>query len=93
MCLSFFTIMFDMKPVVETYTDHRHTYIHSYYIAYKNTKGTINMVFGDTDQMAEVSDIKWIGEDELRFVDTSTHLTKIVKRVFRAFAGNYTTGH
>lgn len=84
-----YNIMFDIKPVVESFVSLNVTYIHNYYIAYTSKLCTPEINFKSRLQVAEISDIRWIGLNEIKFIDDSGRLYNIISRIFQVFKSRY----
>ena len=84
-----YNIMFDIKPIVESFVSLNITYVHNYFIAYTSKSLDTDISFGSQDQISEVSDIKWVGMDEIKFVDHTGRLQKLVQRIFHVFKSKY----
>ena len=86
---NYYTIMFDIRPIVNSYVNASATYVNNYYIAYesKNIKPQVN--FSNTAQITEVQDIRWIDLEEVRFIDRTGHLFNLVNKIFNTFHRKY----
>ena len=80
-----YAILFDVKPVVEQYVSDGVTYIHGYHVAYALRDFTPIVDFGMQCQASEIAAIRWVGVDELRFVDKDGKLSNLMTRIFSVF--------
>lgn len=71
-----------------SYTDGGIKYINTYYIAYTKHNIEPRINFEARDQLDEVSDIRWMSIDEIRFSDPTGRLEDMVKPIF-----NYVKKH
>ena len=71
-----------------TYIDDNTQYTNNYYIAYTRHHIEPRVNFGLQDQIDEISDIRWMDINSIRFVDPSGRLEKMVKPIF-----NYIKAH
>lgn len=84
-----YNIMFDIKPIVESFVSLNTTYVHNYFIAYTSKLVDPEVSFGSRHQISEVSDIKWVSMNEIKFVDNTGRLQKLVQRIFHVFQSKY----
>lgn len=81
--ISHYDIIFDISPFVDTFTHMGVTYCNSYYIGLAGFDFEPTISFDVPTQLIEVDAVKWIGIDELRYLNqseqTCSHLTKIFK--------------
>lgn len=86
--ISFYSIMFNIKPIIESYISSNVRYIHNYYTAYtiKDFDPIINFKY---DNISEIDSIRWVTLDEIKFIDHSGRLYKIVSRIFNMFNTKY----
>lgn len=87
--LDSYTIMFDIRPIVESYISSNTTYIHNYQIAYTNKEFTPKIGLDNYTQVQEVAEIRWVNIDEVKYLDVSEHLYPIVNRIFNVFKSKY----
>lgn len=84
-----YTIMFDLKPVVSSYTNFSSTYINNYYIAYETKYTKPKIYLNNNTQVSEIQDVKWVQLDEIKFIDSQGHLFNLVKKIFIVFNNKY----
>jgi 8-oxo-dGTP pyrophosphatase MutT (NUDIX family) len=81
--ISYYDIAFDVSPFVDSFTHMGVTYCNSYYIGLAVFDFEPTISFDVPTQLIEVDAVKWVGIDELRYLNQSTqtcmHLTKIFK--------------
>lgn len=81
--ISQYDIVFDVSPFVDSFTHMGVTYCNSYYIGLAVFDFEPTISFDVPTQLIEVDAVKWVGIDELRYlnqsVQTCIHLTKIFK--------------
>ena len=88
-----YTILFDLKPIVNSYTNFSTTYINKYYMAYETKHTNPKIDFSNNIQVSEIQNIKWVELDEIKFIDPSGHLFKLVKKIFLTFNNKYKKYH
>jgi len=89
MGISNYNLLINIKPVVESYISDSVKYVHNYYIAYTDKAYIPRMSFKTVTQVSEIESVKWVSLDEIKFIDISKRLYKIVYRVFQVFRAKY----
>ena len=84
-----YNIMFNIKPVTESYISANVKYIHNYYMAYTSKKFEPSVNFSREAQISEVDSIRWVNLNEIKFIDHSGRLYKIISRIFTIFKSKY----
>lgn len=84
-----YNIMFDVKPVVDSYTSLNVKYIHNYFLAYTSKIFKPHVSFGAGYQASEISSVKWASLDEIRYIDGDGHLHDLVRQIFQLFESKY----
>lgn len=84
-----YNIIFDIKPVIESFISINVTYIHNYYVAFTPKSFDPEVSFNSKQQVSEVADIKWVTLDEIKFIDHNGRLHKLVQRIFNIFGTKY----
>ena len=84
-----YTLIFNIRPIRETYIASNTEYIHQYQIAYMYKKITPNIQINSFPQISEISDIRWIGLDEIKYIDKRGYLYKFVRYIFSIFNSKY----
>lgn len=84
-----YNIMFNIKPVVESYVSANVKYVHNYFMAYmsKTIEPVVN--FSYETQISEIDSIRWVSLNEIKFIDHSGRLYNIVQRIFHIFKSKY----
>lgn len=88
-----YTIMFDLDPIVNSYTSFSTTYANKYYIAYEAKHSNPKVDFSNNIQVSEIQDIKWVELDEIKFIDPGGHLSNLVNKIFLTFKHKYKKHH
>ena len=81
--------MFNIKPIVESYVSANVKYIHNYYTAYTSNTFDPTVRFTYNSQISEIDSIRWVNLNEIKFIDHSGRLYKIVQRIFHIFKSKY----
>jgi 8-oxo-dGTP pyrophosphatase MutT (NUDIX family) len=84
-----YNIMFNIKPVVESYVSANVKYIHNYFMAYTTKIFDPIVSFTYDTQISEIDSIRWVNMNEIKFIDHSGRLYKIVHRIFHIFKSKY----
>jgi len=84
-----YTIMFNIKPVIESYISSNVKYVHNYFMAYTPKTFEPNGSFAYGTQMYEIDSVRWVSLNEIKFIDHSGRLYKIVQRIFHIFKSKY----
>lgn len=87
-----YNILFDIKPITETLNSSSTTYIHKYYVAYSTYKAKPELrIIKNLSQVTEISSIKWLKLNEIKFLDNKNKLYYLVSKVFSVFRSKYST--
>ena len=86
--MSNYTVLFDIKSVVNSYTSLNITYRNEYYMAYTAAQYT-PIIHLNTSQISEIDDIRWVSIDEIKFIDVNNKLYNVARRVFTALKSKY----
>lgn len=65
-----------------------HKYINTYFIAYAKYNIDVRLNFRSRDQLDEVSDMQWMGINEIRTVDPTGRLERLVRPIFNFIRKN-----
>jgi 8-oxo-dGTP pyrophosphatase MutT (NUDIX family) len=84
-----YKLLFNISPVVDSYTSMHINYIHKYYIAYADNTVVPDSLFMENEQLMEVDSIKWININDIKYVDFNGKLLKLVERIIKAFKNCY----
>lgn len=84
-----YKIMFDINPVIDSYTSMNVTYTHSYYIAFTSKIFSPTVNIDSVAQVAEIDSIKWVDIGEIKYVDNNGRLCDLIERVSRIFKSRY----
>jgi 8-oxo-dGTP pyrophosphatase MutT (NUDIX family) len=87
--IDMYNIMFNIKPIVESYVSANVKYVHNYFMAYTSKTFDITVSFSYDTQISEIDSIRWVNLDEVKFVDHSGRLYILVQRIFHIFKSNY----
>jgi 8-oxo-dGTP pyrophosphatase MutT (NUDIX family) len=84
-----YNLIFDIKPIVESYVSANTEYVHNYFIAY--TSKTIDPVvdFSSKHQLVEIDSIRWVSLGEVKFIDENGRLYKLIRQIFDVFKSKY----
>lgn len=79
---------YKLFPDTKTYSyiDAGIRYTNIYYLAFANHEFEPRVDFSLRSQVEEISDIKWMGIEEIRFVDDTQRLEKFVRPIFKFMA-------
>jgi 8-oxo-dGTP pyrophosphatase MutT (NUDIX family) len=81
--VSSYDIIYDLPPIIDNYVSSNVRYCNEYFIAYSAGLSCPSNVFDMARQsIREIEEVRWVGLQELRHLDKSGHLTKLVKQVF-----------
>lgn len=78
-----YDIVFDVAPFVESFTHMGVTYCNSYYIGLASRQFEPTISFRDQTQVIEIDAVKWIGVDELRYMNRNTHASNYLSKIFK----------
>jgi 8-oxo-dGTP pyrophosphatase MutT (NUDIX family) len=84
-----YSIIFNIRPVTESFVSNNTVYINNYYIAYSRGIDDPCVDFKSNSQLTEGGDIKWVTVDEVQYLDRTGRLKKMVKIVFDTFLSKY----
>lgn len=84
-----YNIMFNINPIVESHVSANVNYFNSYYIAYTTKNIDPTVTFRGSDQISEIGSIRWVNLSEVKFIDYSGRLYKLVQRIFHIFKSKY----
>jgi 8-oxo-dGTP pyrophosphatase MutT (NUDIX family) len=87
--IDMYTIMFNIKPIVESYVSANVKYVHNYYTAYTSKTFDPTVSFSYDTQISEIDSIRWVNLNEIKFIDHSGRLYSLVQRVFHIFKSKY----
>jgi 8-oxo-dGTP pyrophosphatase MutT (NUDIX family) len=84
-----YDIVFDVSPFVDSFSHMGVTYCNSYYIglAAHNVEPTIS--FEAPTQLIEVDAVKWVGIDELRYLNQNSHACVNLQKIFKIVKNRY----
>lgn len=72
-----------------SFADDGTNYVNNYYIAITRMQGDMRVNFGIQDQIDEVGDIRWMGIEDVRGIDTHRRLESFVRRIFKYVKKQY----
>ena len=84
-----YNLMFEINPVVESYTSMNVNYTHSYYIAYTDNIFNPVVNFRSSHQIAEIGAIRWADAERVKYMDSSGYLVDLVDQIFSIFNLKY----
>lgn len=87
--IDLYNIIFNIKPVVESFVNANIKYVHNYYIAYTAQTFDPFINFKENDQISEIDSIRWVNLNEIKFIDHSGRLYTLVQRIFHIFKSKY----
>ena len=87
--IDMYTIMFNIKPIIESYISENVKYVHNYYMAYTSKDFDPTISFSYETQISEIDSIRWVNLSEIKFVDHSGRLYTLVQRIFNIFKSKY----
>lgn len=87
--IDMYSIMFNIKPIVESYVSANVKYVHNYYMAYTSKTFDPKVSFSYDTQISEIDSIRWVNLNEIKFVDHSGRLYYLVQRIFHIFKSKY----
>ena len=88
--LDMYNIMFNVRPVVESYISANIKYIHTYHLAYTTKMFEPVDIFIHSNHASEIDAIRWVNLNEIKFINHSGRIYKLVQRIFRIFKSTYT---
>lgn len=65
-----------------TFTDEGIKYVNRYYIAYTTKKIEPIISFTKSEQLDEISDIRWMSIEDIRYSDSTGRLERLIKPIF-----------
>ena len=87
--IDYYNIIFDIKPVVESYVSTNTEYVHNYYIAYTTKNIDPNIDLSSKHQLVEIDSIRWVSLGEVKFIDENGRLYKLIHQIFHVFKSRY----
>jgi 8-oxo-dGTP pyrophosphatase MutT (NUDIX family) len=87
-----YRLLWDIKPIIESHTDHGITYINEYYIAeirpeYNDIEPSVQ--FEKSERLAEIEHVKWVCINELGFLRMPKNSLKRLKIMFSSVVKKY----
>lgn len=81
--VSSYDIIYDLPPIIDTYVSSNVRYCNEYFIAYSACSSHPPNLF-DMRKLSvrEIEEVRWVGLQELKYLDRSSHLSKLVRQVF-----------
>lgn len=86
--MNFYNILYNINPVLEYYVSDNCGYKHNYFVAYTNKDILVN-IDNKHKKNYEIESIKWASIDEIKYLDHSKHLFKIVNKIFKILNSKY----
>lgn len=83
-----YTILWNVKPIVNSYTSNATIYIQTYYIAYTTSDYTPKLSFKNYNQLGEIDSIKWVTEREIEFLKLNIAYQNRLKYLYRNIKKN-----
>lgn len=80
-----FVMVTTINPITESYTNIGITYINKYYIAQTDMKNIPRINFSTNQQIAEITDIRWMNIADIKQIDPIGRLHKQITNVFKLF--------
>lgn len=85
-----YNILFDINPIIETLNSSNTTYIHKYFVAYSTYQSKPELkIIKNLSQVTEISSIKWLKLNEIKFLDNKNRLYHLVSKIFSVFRSKY----
>jgi 8-oxo-dGTP pyrophosphatase MutT (NUDIX family) len=78
-----YDIVFDVSPFVDSFSHMGVTYCNSYYIGLAARQFEPNISFDGPTQVIEVDAVKWVGIDELRYLNQNSHASNYLGKIFK----------
>lgn len=82
---SHYTVLCGIKPIVESYISMKTTYINKYFISSTTLQTSTHIKFSNTNQITEIEDMRWMNTDDVRRIDTTDRLYKLVARIIKIY--------
>jgi 8-oxo-dGTP pyrophosphatase MutT (NUDIX family) len=84
-----YSIIFNIRPIIETYVSSNVKYIHTYHMAFSPEKIEPIISFKYDNQISEIEQIRWVNIDEIKFIDQGGRLLRIVESIYTAWKAKY----
>jgi 8-oxo-dGTP pyrophosphatase MutT (NUDIX family) len=84
-----YDIIHNTEPIVESYISSNIEYSHIYYTAHASKIFNPTVSFKYDTQISEIDSIRWVGLDEIKFVDRCGRLYDTVRRVFDTYMSSH----
>ena len=88
MTLSDYTMLFNVRPVIQTHSTQYVTYKNKYFIAYA-MKEKKQSKFDIFNRNAEICDYRWVSLNEIKFIEDMNRLSPVVTKIFTAVKAKY----
>jgi len=84
-----YDIAFDVSPFVDSFSHMGVTYCNSYYIGLATHDFEPTISFDAPNQLIEVDAVKWVGIDELRYLNKNNHTSIHLQKIFKIIKNRY----
>ena len=87
--VEYYDIVFDVAPFIESFTHMGVTYSNCYYIGVAINNFEPRVSFNELTQLVEIDSVKWVGIDELRYLNQREQTCKYLTKIFKIIKNRY----
>ena len=80
-----YMVISSLTPINESYINMGTTYVNKFFIAHTNMQDDVNINFSTNQQPSEIDDIKWMGIQDIKYIDPTGRLTRQVSNILNIF--------